>query len=207
MATSEFVVPRSMPTAREKPGVHGALTRDWPGSAIWKSASAMGRPLALARLVVRRDLVEKTPVVAQRDELARRGLEPLPRPRARQALGDARHGLRGARAHDVTHARDPGVVLGEARLAQLLAQLEDLHEQGRRGGDAARARAAVVGRELDALELEQIFGPLDRVLEGPPGLVELHRPLQRRAPRARVGPREAIRVQLARQVLVAGLER
>src|SRR3954454_8390940 len=77
IATSEFVVPRSMPTARENPGVHGALTRDWPGSLIWNSASAMVHRLCrlVTRLVVGRHLVEEPPVVAQLDERARDHLE------------------------------------------------------------------------------------------------------------------------------------
>src|SRR3954471_16889721 len=83
IATSEFVVPRSMPTARENPGVQGALTRAWPGSEIWNSASAMAHLLGrrVARLVVCRHLVQEAPVVAQRHQLPRGGLQRLGRGR------------------------------------------------------------------------------------------------------------------------------
>src|SRR5258706_11843216 len=40
VATSEFVVPRSMPTARRR----SCGTGDWPGSEIWKSAISAPRP-------------------------------------------------------------------------------------------------------------------------------------------------------------------
>src|SRR5712692_7314824 len=60
-ATSELVVPRSMPTAAV---AHASLARPSPGSAIWKSAISDLRRPAL-------DLVEVARVVAQpREQLA-----------------------------------------------------------------------------------------------------------------------------------------
>jgi len=64
-----------------------------------------------------------------------------------------------------------------------------------------------VGGELHAFELEQILDPLDRVLEGPQASLSCTVRVERRRRGARIGAREAIRMQFPRQVLVAALER
>ena len=46
--------------------------------------------------------------------------------------------------------------------------------------------------DIDTVEQEQILGSTDRINEGPPGLVELHRPFERGSPRPRIGAGEAI---------------
>src|SRR5579863_9016153 len=133
----------------------------------------MGLP-PFARLLVRRDLVEEPLVVAQRDQLARDVLEAVPPlgARARERDRDARLRRLRTRPHGLAHSSDLGVVAGEASLAQLLAQLEDLHEQRRGRRDASRPRASVIARDLDAAELEQILGALERLLQRAPRLVE-----------------------------------
>src|SRR5690348_13569178 len=67
-ATSELVVPRSMPTARVVPGVaQASLTRDWPGSAISNSASTgIGD-----RLLEHRHLVQEALEVTDLDQPGR----------------------------------------------------------------------------------------------------------------------------------------
>src|SRR5947208_2972270 len=96
-ATSEFVVPRSIPTARVR---QASLTFDWPGSAIWNSASTgTGRLLARAHaLLVRRRLVQEAPVVAQADQRPLGLLDPIGRARL-EAGADRGQRLGGARAH------------------------------------------------------------------------------------------------------------
>ena len=73
---------------------------------------------------------------------------------------------------------------------QLLAQLEDLHQElGRRrdlrGPLLVAAEVALLAADVDARALEQVLGPPHRILERPLGLVELDGARQRRAPRAR----------------------
>src|SRR5213075_3178614 len=75
-ATSEFVVPRSIPTARV---LHPSFIRDCPGSEIWNSASTGMGPAFGDGVVVRLHLVQKTPVVAEGGQLARGLLHPVGR--------------------------------------------------------------------------------------------------------------------------------
>src|SRR6185436_20857274 len=70
-ATSELVVPRSMPTARTR---HLALTLDSPGSEMSNSAST-GMARLRRRFLVHRHLVEEAVVVAHRHQIAGDGLE------------------------------------------------------------------------------------------------------------------------------------
>src|SRR6266478_3393816 len=81
-ATSELVVPRSIPIARP---LHASFTRDCPGSAIWNRASTMAST-ALGprrdRLVVDRHFVQETPVVTNGDQLLRCFRQGLGRRRA-----------------------------------------------------------------------------------------------------------------------------
>src|SRR6185295_11786541 len=77
-ATSELVVPRSMPTARP---LQASLTRDWPGSAISNSASTGG--IVGRLLIVQRDLVQEALEVADRDQTVGGGREVAAGERAR----------------------------------------------------------------------------------------------------------------------------
>src|SRR3569833_3350943 len=106
-ATSEFVVPRSMPMARVIPGGQGAFSRVSPGSEIWNSASGTGGSFRgvggfFARLIMDGDLVQEAPPVTKAKQ---HKSDSHQRPRANgrghsggEPSGDVRHRLVGARA-------------------------------------------------------------------------------------------------------------
>src|SRR6476659_7043700 len=145
IATSELVVPRSIPTARVR---HACLLRDSPGSASWKSASAMIRdgtsegpvpPFAAG-------LVDEPLEVAQRYQRARRVLETAGT--GVQRVADCLQRLARAGAHLLGHERDLDHVARALRRAELVVQLEDLEQKRRRRRDLVRALALVAARRL-----------------------------------------------------------
>src|SRR5258708_2586433 len=182
-ATSELVVPRSMPTARVG---HACFILDSPGSAISKSATSRSRGAPL-------DLVEIARVVAQlRDELGDGGQVGL-----RAALEGAKL-LRDVRERRVAPPLDlAGEHLDRLRFAptlgleQLLAVLQRLREElGRQLHLAPLAH-------LHAPQLEQMLRAPHRILERAVGIVEQRGLLEREPALLRAGAREAVWVQLA----------
>jgi hypothetical protein len=124
-----------------------------------------------------------------------------------QRRRDRLHRPARAAAHLLGHERDLDGIALALRRRQLVVELENLHQEG--GGAATsmvRFSSLPGGRllaaDVDAGPGEQIFGPPDRILDGPPGLIELNGARQRRATRARVGGRVAIGVHLSRLILV-----
>src|SRR5437899_2477986 len=184
-ATSELVVPRSMPTAAV---AHASFVRVSPGSAIWRSAISDLRRATL-------DLVEVARVVAQPGEQLRRPPQ----------LGIA--GARLAeRPRDLLHRflslapdpfSEPGDRVGPAfhlRLEQLLAVLERLLEEFLR--HRAGPRALLAGH-LHAAQREQVLGAPHRIAQRPVSVVEQRGLLEREAALAGRGADEAVGVQLA----------
>src|SRR5712692_998617 len=186
-ATSEFVVPRSMPTAAV---AQASLARASPGSAIWNSAISDLRRAPL-------DLVEVARVV--------------PQPR-QQLRGPLQLGVGGALlaqgARDLLHRllplaadpfRQPRHRLRPAfhlRFQQLLAVLERLLEELLRH---RRAAAPFLARDLHAAQREQVLRAPHRIPQRAVRIVQQGRLLQREAALAGRGPGEAVRVQLARE--------
>src|SRR3569623_296480 len=213
-ATSEVVVPRSMPMARVIPGGQGAFSRVSPGSEIWNSASGTGGSFRgvggfFARLIMDGDLVQEAPPVAEADQLVS---DRLQRPRASgrglgggEPGGDVRHRLGGALADGPGQLLHAGVVPLGAGVGQLFAQLQLLAlQRGRHRLTCARpalawSRGAGFGPHLPAVERQQVLGATDGTLQSLPGLVQLHRPLHRELPGAGIGRGEPVGVDLTRQ--------
>ena len=157
-------------------GLQASLTRDWPGSEISKQRLSHGAVDSLRARRRARDLVDEAAVVAQRDQLARDALERSlvagAAPASRR--GDAPSPRPRARASPSRHARDLGVVVRGARLGQLLAQLEDLHQQ-RRGAATLLERAPPSSAaSFTPPSASRYSARLSGSLSVAPRLVELH---------------------------------
>ena len=140
-------MPRSIPTTR---GLQASLIVDWPGSAICISMRLS--PLRRARVA----LVEEAVEVAQQDQLL------LDRRRGRCASNSGcsapTAALRRSAIARCRLRRPRRSLLGDARLGERLAQLEDLHQE--------RGIELLVRRRWSTPALrEQILGARDRLLE------------------------------------------
>src|SRR4051812_12228624 len=139
-ATSEFVVPRSIPMARVVPGAQAAFSRASPGSRIWNNASGKaGLPGGGRRLVVGIHLLEEAAQIADLDQVVCHHLE-RPQLLARalalplgplEPRSDPLHHGAQPRADILRQLLHVGVVPGGTSLGELLAQLEDLAQERR----------------------------------------------------------------------------
>ena len=88
-----------------------------------------------------------------------------------------------------------------SRLVERLAPLHLLHQE------VGRHRRVVLGVDRRAVQLAQVGGALERILQPLIGLVDAHRPLHRDALRRRALGGEAVGMGLALQLLPARVER
>ncbi len=180
-ATSECVVPRSMPTACRRACGSGEV----PGSEICRSATRFSLP-------ARRGAARRRSRSARRTSARAPRAPPAPgrggrRARRRGAGTRLRRSVSSSCATASTSARDP-------------ASSSDSRHAICWSRNSAGIAVLSSARTDTPRELAQVGGALERIAEPLVRLVDAHRPLHRRPSRRGVGGREAVGVHL-------GLER
>src|SRR6185436_3562737 len=151
-ATSEWVVPRSMPTAMRRWCGSGA----WPGSEIWSNAIALFSLLIDLGL----DVLGKALDEHEGSHLPGRfGVVALLVDQPVERGQGARTGRLDLRAQLL----ERGGILG---VVEFLAPRHLLHQEVR------RHRRVGLGLDREAVQLAQVGGPLDRILEPLVGFVD-----------------------------------
>src|SRR4051812_44671631 len=186
-ATSECVVPRSMPTA----------IRRWCGSGAPPGSEICSRAIALLfqRLQTPLDVMGKALDEHQHADFLRGG---------RVVAIDVEEPFESLQRRLATRPdllRQGSQLLEGRRLLERLAPLELLHQEAR------WHRGVLLGGDRRTVQLAQIGCTLQRILQALVSLVDAHRPLHRDAPGGAALGGETVRMHLGLQRAPACVER